>query len=250
MSENISSASQTVATQLTDSNASSFFTITPKEFFQCTVFNFKVIFMICLAILILSLLMSCINSLLPTPTPTPSFDDETDTISYEHPIMMQIGCKSSGGRCKCNKIQENFSNDEMYSYKSSKVSNYQSVPLLAPQDEFKNPTNLFFGQANRHIFSHDDILNYRLEIYADLLVLGGNVYDVNTTVNQTYKVYLLNDKTNQKLFVDNLYKDGDGVYKLKYNTNTTVEELLKYNNIVIVYSLNGNEQILLQGTFN
>ena len=147
-------------------------------------------------------------------------------------------------------MQENFSNDEMYSYKSSMSSNYQSIPLLAPLDENKNPENLFFGKANRFIYKHNDEYVYSLEIYCNLLVLDGNIYDKaqRNTIKQKYKVYLVNSKTKETSFLDNLVKDGDGIYKLKYKSNQS-EALLKYDIVKINYSLDDKEQTLLQGNF-
>ena len=67
---------------------------------------------------------------------------------------------------------ENFSNDEMYSFKTAQESSYQSIPLLAPEND-----NLMFGQAKRFVSAIDGTFVYRLEIYCNLLVLDGNIYD-------------------------------------------------------------------------
>ena len=129
-------------------------------------------------------------------------------------------------------------------------SNYQSIPLLAPLDENRNPENLFFGKANRFIYKHNDEYVYSLEIYCNLLVLDGNIYDKTqrNTIKQKYKVYLVNSKTKETSFLDNLVKDGDGIYKLKYKSNQS-EALLKYDIVKINYSLDDKEQTLLQGNF-
>jgi hypothetical protein len=136
----------------------------------------------------------------------------------------------------------------MFSYKEPTVGDYQSIQLLAPLDENNNPKNLFFGTANRQIYQKDNQYIYSLEIYCDLLVLDGNIYDPmpRHTVNQHYKVYLIDSTTNNKIFLDELLKDGDGVYKLKYKSDK-LTDLVKYNIIHIVYSLDNNEQLLLQG---
>jgi thiol-disulfide isomerase/thioredoxin len=81
-------------------------------------------------------------------------------------------------------LTEHFSNDDMMSYSYERTSNHQSIPLLALFDENNNPKNLFFGKADRYIFAKDSKLNYRLEIYSNLLVLNGNVYDKSKNVIQ------------------------------------------------------------------
>jgi hypothetical protein len=251
MSDKFSSASGTISTELTET-----------DLMKCISFNFKLVLYICLIIIIFSLLISCLNSMTMSSL---NFDDN---LTYESPSMKKIV-----SRCKCGKYcnmngyyenfdneneqseenvleinKENFSNDELYSYKKQQFANYTSIPLLPPFDEFKNPINLFFGQANRYIQSIEE---YRLEIFCNLLVLDGNIYDVakRGDTNQKYLVYLLNDKTNKKMKVGPLYKDGDGIYKMKITLKDNIEELLSYNKIIIVYSLDNQEQILLEGSF-
>jgi hypothetical protein len=247
MSDKFSSASGTISTELTET-----------DMMKCMSFNFKILLYICLIIIIFSLLISCLNSISMSSS---NFDDN---ITYESPSMIGVICKCIGGKCKCGKYrningyqenfdnQENFSNDDLYSYKKQQFANYTSIPLLSPFDEFKNPTNLFFGQANRYVYNTDtENLYYRLEIFCNMLVLDGNIYDIakRNSINQKYIVYLLNDKTNKKKLIGNLYKDGDGIYKIKINFKDNIEKLLSYNKIIIVYSLDNQEQILLEGSF-
>jgi len=61
-------------------------------------------------------------------------------------------------------------------------------------------------------------------------------------------VYLINDKTKSKMFLTDLKKDGDGVYKVNVKS-TDVDTLVKYNIIAIVYSLDDKELLVLQGYF-
>jgi hypothetical protein len=249
-----SSATETITTQLTDSTASSFFTTTPREFFQCMTFNFKMVFAISLAILILCLCISCINSLLVP------IENDDDFIRYNPAILNRnrfsayMKCRCTNGKCKCKSNLpindsniETFSNDEMYSFKTAPSSNYQSIPLLSPDNE-----NMFFGQAKRFISSVDDILTYRLEIYCNLLVLGGNIFDKvpAKSVNHKYSAILRNTKQKGTLKVGDLVKDGDGIYKLKFITQKDIKELLEYDTIDIIYSLNDNDQLLLSGRFH
>lgn len=147
---------------------------------------------------------------------------------------------------------EQFSNEEMMSYSYERSSEYQNIPLLALFDENNNPKNLFFGQANRYVFSKNSKLNYRLEIYCNLLVLNGNIYDTAKKVDHMYKVILINTKNGEQIFLDKLKKDGDGMYKLKFNSldkNKEVSDYIRYDKIQIVYSLDGKDEVLLEGKF-
>jgi hypothetical protein len=256
-----STATETISTQFTDSTASSFFTTSPKEFIQCMAFNFKMLFAISFAILILCVCISCINSMLVPMR----MEDEDDSIRYDPAIINRsrfagyMKCKCLNGKCMCKsnlpinknietfENSEHFSNNEIYSFKSAQASNYQSIPLLAPDNE-----NMFFGQAKRFITSVDDVLNYRLEIYCNLFVLDGNIFDKTPTksVKHTYSAILRNTKKKGTLKVGDLVKDGDGIYKLKYTTQKDVEELVKYDTVDIIYSLNDNDQLLLTGKFH
>jgi len=244
----VSTASETINTQLTDSMASSFFTTNPKEVLQCVAFNFKIIFAFSLTILILSLFISCINVIFPP------MEDPNDIITYE-PRMLRKGglkyvmCNCVDGKCNCksksnSNYVEHFSNDEMYSFKSAPLSTYQSIPLLAPSED-----NLFFGQAKRFVSSQDEKVIYRLEVYCNLFVLDGNIYDKaeRNTTKQKYSVFLRNSKTRGSMKIGDLVKDGDGIYKLKFISDKNINDLVSYDQINIVYSLNNNEQILLSG---
>lgn len=147
---------------------------------------------------------------------------------------------------------EQFSNEEMMSYSYERSSEYQNIPLLALFDENNNPKNLFFGQANRYVISKNSKLNYRLEIYCNLLVLNGNIYDTAKKVDHMYKVILINTKNGEQIFLDKLKKDGDGMYKLKFNSldkNKEASDYIGYDKIQIVYSLDGKDEVLLEGKF-
>lgn len=147
---------------------------------------------------------------------------------------------------------EQFSNEEMMSYSYERSSEYQNIPLLALFDENNNPKNLFFGQANRYVISKNSKLNYRLEIYCNLLVLNGNIYDTAKKVDHMYKVILINTKNGEQIFLDKLKKDGDGMYKLKFNSldkNKEASDYIRYDKIQIVYSLDGKDEVLLEGKF-
>lgn len=259
----ISSASETINTQLTDSIGSSFFTTNPKEVLQCVTFNFKIIFAFSLTILLLCVCISCLNVLLPP------MEDPNDVITYE-PSVFKNGnikymmCNCLDGKCKCksninkyrnkyrnqtienfgNENTEHFSNDELYSFKTSQRSSYQSIPLLAPSED-----NLFFGQAKRFVTSQNGDMVYRLEVYCNLFVLDGNIYDKaeRNTIKQKYSVFLRNSKKRGSMKIGDLVKDGDGMYKLKFISKENIKELVEYDEINIMYSLNDNDQLLLSG---
>ena len=248
----VSSASETIGTQLTETTASSFFTTNPKEFLQCMSFNIRMTLAFSLMVLLLCLLISCLNTMLPPY-------DESDQIRYD-PVRLRgrgnmnyMMCKCLDGKCKCKSNMqnmqniENFSNDEMYSFKTAQESSYQSIPLLAPDED-----NLMFGKAKRFVSAIDGAFVYRLEIYSNLLVLDGNIYDKapRNSIKQKYSVFLQNTKQKGKVHVGDLVKDGDGIYKLKYISKENVQELTAYDRVHIVYVLNDNEQPILSGTFH
>ena len=220
--------------------------IDSSEFIQCMTFNFRLLFAISMFFIIWSTLVSCFNSI------KAGFDDN---ITFEpvklNGINMMCSCNKSN--CACKSIEEfgNFSNDQMYSYKKSPSSTYQSAILVS-----KDNDNLLFGNANRFImieknpvFGGPSKITYRLEFYCNLFVLDGNIFN-QTKGRQMYKVYLINSKTGDRKYLDNLKKDNDGMYKLKYKTTKNIAELVPYDEINIVYSLDKDEQLLLSGKFH
>ena len=67
-----------------------------------------------------------------------------------------------------------------------------------------------------------------------------------------YKVILINTKNGEQIFLDKLKKDGDGMYKLKFNSldkNKEASDYIRYDKIQIVYSLDGKDEVLLEGKF-
>lgn len=173
---------------------------------------------------------------------------------------------------------ESFINgdNEFYSYKENlEYSNYASVPLTAIEDE----QSIIFGQATRMITSdpqwntkESDPLNparkreqgnelfFNIEIFANLYILGGQVYDdiAQTPYNQYYTVALTNPKTKEIVLLGNLQKDNDGLYRLKYKTPVKGQtvNLVDYTIVSIVYSaedLTGkvvNSKVIIQGDLN
>lgn len=236
MSESVSTATKTINTQLTSENFLS------SEFGGWLSFNLKILFTLFVVYLISSSIMS---SLMPMPM-------TDDKIMFVPPDMKGCPCGKCPRSCPCGKCRrlliEEFSDDKLYSYKKNRYADYQSIPLLAKNDEFNNPENLLFGQANRHVYIKDDIMIINFEIFCNLFVLDGSIYGESKRVNQKYKVYLLDDKTKSKMFLNDIEKDGDGIYKLKVKSKD-VETLVKYNVVEIVYSLDDKEQVVLRGQF-
>lgn len=238
MSESVSTATKTINTQLTSENFLS------NEFGGWLSFNLKILFIIFVVYIISSSIMS---SLIPI---TPVKND--DNIIFDPPHVKGCECSRCLRRCSCNKCRsrliEEFGNNELYEYEKSQYLDYKSIPLLPKNDEFNNPENLLFGQAKRYVYIKDDIKHINFDIYCNLLVLDGNVYGESKRVNHTYKVYLINDKTKSKMFLTDLKKDGDGIYKVNVKS-TDIDKLIKYNIIAIVYSLDNKESLILQGLF-
>ena len=216
--------------------------INSSEFIQYMAFNFKILLMILATCIVWTVLVSSINSIKMAMT---------GGIVYEPVRLNDMNCRSVETFKSVSKDQENFSNDDMYSYKKSVSSSYQSIPLTAKDDD-----NLFFGKANRFImvendpvFSGKSKIVFRLEIFSNLFVLDGNVFNQRKN-KQAYSVYLVNSKTGDQKFINNLTKDNDGMYKLKYKTSEDVEKLASYDQINIIYSLDEAEQLILYGKFN
>ena len=213
------------------------------EFMQYMTFNFKILLMISTTIILWSLFISCINSIRA---------GMGGDIIYE-PVKlngMDMICGCSNNSCACRSI-ENFSNDEMYSYKQSASSSYQSIQLTP-----KNYENIFFGQANRFIMIENEPvfggkckIFYRLEIFCNLFVLDGNIFDQKKSL-QSYGVYLSNSKTGDSKFLNNLVKENDGMYKLKFKTSEDIEKLASYDQVKIIYNLEKGEELLLSGKFH
>ena len=93
---------------------------------------------------------------------------------------------------------------------------------------------------------------YRLEVYCNLLVLDGNIYDKapRNSVKQKYIVTLYNTKSNTTVTLGDLVKDGDGIYKLKFVSKKDTLNLVQFDKINILYVIDNNDQLLLTGTFN
>ena len=148
---------------------------------------------------------------------------------------------------------EHFANDEFFSYKDTinpGYFTYQNAPLTSPTNNF------IFGQAKRFVNpqlkSNKPI--YILEILANLYVLNGNPFGVekvgidDTSFKHKYIAYLKNTKTSKKVNIGQLLRDGDGMYKLKFNSEE-VNEYTPFNEIEIVHKSPQKETVVLHGKF-
>lgn len=176
------------------------------------------------------------------------------------PLMM------TGPRRRC--YMEPYSNIDLSTYKSIKYTTYSRTALTAPDTEINSPKNLTFGSAIRIISSKNNKdLYYNLHVDANLYILGGNIYDVNgqMKINQEYIVELVNPKLNKILNMGAMYKDNDGLYKLRYSielnkllqTIGTMDDLLNYNIIRVIHNMKNpqtnnliSSNILIQGDLN
>ncbi len=219
----VSSASQTVSSQLSGTGPS--FLGQP----DCTMSNIRFFWWTCTLIILFFCLMSFVSQLCH------------DSALY----ASKRGCKFTQ---RTN--QEDFTQEKSHDYSPiSKMSlaTYQSIPLTSPDTEDSAPSNLLFGQANRYVSTNDDDVTLTIEINANLYVLNGNVFQKGTPPNHSYKAYL-GDK-----LLGTLVKDGDGIYKLKYNEvlkTKAAKELEKTRVLKIVYEKESVKQTLLIGEFS
>jgi len=250
MSDSVSTASQTIASQLTgtSSNLSSMFG-NPNN---CMASNIRFFFWM---ISVLCLLCLCFVVLSNVMVPCSDNDqDAQDTLQYipaqqRPPARRQLcgqisqieGFNNQSGK-------ENFSNDVMYNYTHSATSNYQNIALTAPDTINQTPANLVFGEAHRYVTLEDDQIELRLDISANLYVLDGNILNQRAEkVKHSYQAYLVNNK--REISIGTLKRDGDGLYKLKLETKNP-GEMLTARGLTIKYEIDNENVVLLTGTFD
>jgi hypothetical protein len=210
-----------ISTSLTESNnfLTSFFNLSESDIGKCSMFNLKlVLFVILILILVCSLTSSLTSIFTDTPTST-----------------------------------EQFSNDNLYSYKDTvkaNYSNYQSTALTAPETQEGNPSNLLFGQANRTVsLNQDGSKSLFLEIFCNLYVINGSPFGETKQPLQKYKVNIKKGNTIEPF--GELVKNSDGIYKLKFKTDNDdqIQKLLAFNEIQITYTINDVSNVILSGKF-
>lgn len=211
-----------ISTSLTDNSfMNSFFNLSNNQIQKCNMFTFKLILLIMFVLIVLSSLFASVWG--------PKSEDVKKNV-------------------------ENFSNDIMYSYKDaihSNYSNYQSAELTAPDTADGNPSNKLFGLANRTIIMNGNDKNMYFNIYCNLFIINGNPFgersiNITSVINQNYFVHLSNSD-GEKMLLGELYKDGDGIYKLKMDIKDQkeIEKIFSYNQVHIIYE----DTIILTGKF-
>jgi hypothetical protein len=148
--------------------------------------------------------------------------------------------------CGCG--MEHFANDSLYSYKSSQVSNFQSIFLTSVDDEFKFPSSLMAGQADRDVMKKNDTTLIRIQLTCNLHQLDANIFSTQKEkANHSYKAYLVSP-TQKRTSLGSLLRHGDGMYKLDFKSDDAAS-LVQIKDIIVVYELDGNQQTLLSGRF-
>lgn len=191
-----------------------------------TIFNVNMLIFIIAVIICTCILSSCINSLaLSSIKPKYNIEEFSDN---------------------SNNNSNRFLTDN-YVFKNN--VKFESIPLTSHN-------SILFGQAKRYIHQTSESQNplYILEIYANLYILNGNPYgkehvSKNKLVKQQYNVYLINTRTNDRMLIDALYKDSDGVYKLKFKSNEA-NKYVDYNKVEVVHRYEDNEYPVLTGGFS
>lgn len=219
----VSTATNSVATQLSDTymreSASAFR-------FTLWVSFFTLFFLIISSFISRMCFRACAHSIM------------NDSLTYE-PIQFK----------KYN-LREDFKNNQLegsqFSFNYKTASQHQTIGLTSLDIKDKNaPSNMFIGQADRHLSVQNDKIQVIIDIFANLYVLGGNVFG-ETLKDQEYRAYGYT-LDNKKIDLGQLEKSGDGLYKLKIMSNDP--NILEYNTIQIVYKTPQTEVVLLNGAF-
>lgn len=152
-----------------------------------------------------------------------------------------------------NKELENFANNQFFSYRDTINPGY-FYSQIAPLTSMNN--SLISGQASKIISkditdkSGNKIIFY-LDLYCSLYVLYGNPFGeikTNEILNEHYLVYLV-DKNEKRIYIDKLYKDPDGVYKLKFK-DSNFKKYTDFNKVLITHIDNDNNELeMLSGNF-
>jgi len=135
--------------------------------------------------------------------------------------------------------QDVFNSDVSY-------NTYTTANLTSPLLSKKATQNLLSG-GGRKIVSKDKVI---IDIYANLPLLDGNVYTIKDikAPSQKYEAMLYDTIGIKPPIKLSLKRDGDGLYKVQYSTDN-VSTAKSLNAIDIVHVENGNNKVILQGTF-
>jgi hypothetical protein len=144
-------------------------------------------------------------------------------------------------------MYEDFTNEteeqSEFKFDYKNASKYQSIPLTSPEDP---PSTLMVGQVNRYLNIENGKSDILIEIFANLYILGGNIYG-ETKKDQVYNVYAYTND-NKKIDFGILTKSQDGFYKLKIKSNDP--RILEFNKVEIVYKTSESETTILTGKFS
>jgi hypothetical protein len=210
MSDSISSASQTVATQLTDLSKN-------------ITLNIRYLLILVFTLVIFMFYFSSLFSISLTASVHTGKCKKRGPLKYvKHYSPKQ-----------CSIAEGDFSSNEYFSNIDSefKSPQFQSIPLTAPDSSSNHPVHLMFGQAEKYVTDNA----FSIKINANLYVLDGNIFDIKpTNEKQSYNAYLIR-KDNSKIKLGNLLKDGDGLYKLTFSSNKP-SELDSYVFVAIYYN--------------
>lgn len=131
---------------------------------------------------------------------------------------------------------------------SEDLSNVQSIPLTAPDTPRQTPENLQFGQATRMVTVKNGNMRYRLDIQCNLPVLGGSVY-AEKVEPYAYRVRVTDGA--DMVDIGALQRDGDGMYKLKLDEADTkrARALAAYVGIGVYLKSAEEQHLVLLGGF-
>lgn len=229
----MSSATDTITSQLTQSNSSSV------NMSSCAMFGLRFI----LWSFVFLCLLCVLSSMLSQSFARIEEKRYYDTLSYRHPIMLR---KHQG----CQPLIEEIDNvDEYLAYSNTDIFKAQMISLTSPlQTKTNELSNLMFGQALRHIIIHNKEQKIIYNISANLYVIEGNVYEQATDkLKQSYYVQLVDDNNNI-IDLGELKRDNDGMYKLLVESKD-VSKFQNYDNMQIIYQKGDDKQIILIGNF-
>lgn len=210
-----------------------FFNMDENDRYTCSIYNLKVVLLSILTIIILCCIFSSITSIFGEPK--------------EKSIYEQLKEKFTGSLNNINTFKNGI---------KSTYANYSVIHLTSVDD------SILSGQASRITTVENNVPVLYIEVYANLYIINGNPFSLDTVdgvinennknVNASYKVYLINTKSGDRKHVGNLYKDGDGVNKLKLKIKdlAVIESYMKFDKMEINYFDNGKESGVLEGFFS
>jgi hypothetical protein len=228
-----------------------FFNMETNEVYKCSIFNMKMILFILFLGIVFSCLFSSINAI---------FFDVSDEYEYG-----------------CDEIENLTMIGPINSVEIARNSSLRyDMAELTPSSE--NTSNLVNGVVKRIVHNDNGETTMYLDVDASLYIINGDPFgedpaykslpnmmiQANTPMGETqapytrapvvqlkkmdYIVYLMNDN-GERVKLDSLNRDNDNIYKLRYKTQDqkTMDELLKYNIVSIVFTDYSKEEKVIDG---